>query len=153
MAVTAVAAPEQMPEDAANFTLFQLKADEYAKSPLVRHWDAELQAAFYLKPLSGAEMESAQRLAGDKDEDVPKYMIMIAVRHPSIGLAEYQAFNKLNPGIKARLLKAIRDCSGMGDDAMELGKFDFGRTGGQNFSGTASPENSDTSASGPAKQR
>lgn len=146
----ALPSPE-VPEDAITFAILQEKAEEYKKSPLVRHYDAELGAAMYLKPLTGAQMESAQRLAGDHDEEVPKYMIIHAVQTPSFGLLEYNTLNQLNPGIKARLLKAIRDCSGMQDNALELGKFDFGIMGGKSSGGTDSLANSAQTASASAK--
>lgn len=134
----------QAPSDAVTFQILDAKGEAYRATPLHRHYEPDLQAAFYLRPLTGADMENASRLAGDKVEQVPMYMIFFGVQHPSIGPLEYAALNKNSPGIKGRLLQAIREISGMGDDVLDKAKLDLLAKDTDDSSGTDSPENSDT---------
>lgn len=135
---------KEAPSDAVSLSLLRKKGEDYTKQPLVRHYDPELDAAFYFQPLSGDDMETAQKFGGDSYAEVSKYMIMLACKAPEIGQIEYNDLNKNSPGIKARLLNAIRNASGLGEDVLETAKNPFGRAAGDSSDGTDSPENSDT---------
>lgn len=102
--------------------LVKTRAQEYAKQELVEHYEPDLDAYFFIKPLTGLDMDRVAILVDGKSETYGKWMCILAVRKPKVDLAFMHELDKLSPTVLGRLVQAVRKASGMEDDALDKAK-------------------------------
>lgn len=88
----------------------------------------ELGLTFLLRGVTGAEMDDIQRIGGDSEAKLQRTMANFGSVEPKIDHATWDLLGQASPMVRQRIIRTIRELSGLTLEALELEKNDSSET-------------------------
>ncbi len=113
---------QQKPEVIASLDVLMAKVSEKQAKPPTKYVDEETGVTFYLRELTGVDVEQVASLAG---QDESKYMYQLVARaavNPKVDRLMWEALGKLGPMVRGGLALKVRQISGMLEENIDYVK-------------------------------